>query len=173
MMLDAVGLAELRAQARRDEVQGRFAQRGSLDGIKRAFLRTAVLLEPALEQDREGRLAAGGRAQEEQQSPADIRSRSRGLEVVDDTPERLVDAEQFALEELAGLLRVAAALGGAAVPEQHVPDVFVAGANERRRALGQDVFQEIAERAFPALRAMFLAEPVQRIQKIRRTGPLF
>jgi hypothetical protein len=47
------------------------------------------------------------------------------------------------------------------MPEQHVPNVLVAGAYEANGADGQNVRQEIAEAAFPSLRAMLFAELVQ------------
>src|SRR6202044_3393552 len=103
---------------------------------------------------------------------SDIRAGRRRLEVVHHASERLVDAEQFALEELARFLGVAA-LARAAVPQEHVPDIFVAGPNVARRAFRQNVLQEIAEGSFPTLRAMLLAEAKQGIYKIRRSRPLF
>ena len=46
-----------------------------------------------------------GGPEQQQQSPSHIRSGGGGFEVVDHAPERLIDAEQFALEQLARLLR--------------------------------------------------------------------
>src|SRR2546430_9480029 len=50
-------------RSRGDEVQGVLAQRRAADGVQRALVGAAVFLEPALEQDRERRLAAGGRTE--------------------------------------------------------------------------------------------------------------
>jgi len=56
--LDAVGLAELRAQRMRNQVQRRLVHRATLDRIERAGLGLAVRLEAALEQNDHARLAA-------------------------------------------------------------------------------------------------------------------
>ena len=88
--------------------RGRFAQRRSLDGVQRTLIGAAVLLEPALEENGEGRFAPRWRPKQQQQPSSDVRSGGRGLEVIDHPPQRLIDAEQLALEELAGLLDVVA-----------------------------------------------------------------
>ena len=74
--------------------------------VQRALVRAAVLLEAALQQDRHRGLAAGRRAEQQQQAASDVGARRRGLEVVDDAPERLVDAEQLAPEEFARAARL-------------------------------------------------------------------
>ena len=100
--LHAVRVAELGAQAGGDEVERRLVHRRALQCVHRAFVGVAVLLEAALEQDRHRRLAARGRTEQQQQASADIGARGGGLEVVDDAAERLIDAEQLALEQLLG-----------------------------------------------------------------------
>src|SRR2546430_10459310 len=55
-------------RSRGDEVEGVLAQRRAADGVQRALIRAAVFLEPALQQDRERRLAAGGRTEQDRKS---------------------------------------------------------------------------------------------------------
>ena len=166
-MLDTVGLAELGAQARRNEIQGRFAQRRALDRVQRALVGAAVLLEPALQQDRERRLAARGRPEQQQQPPSDVRAGRRRLEVVDHATERLVDAEQLALEELARLLSVVC-LRSRGRARAACPRCIRGWCECRPRgASARMSVRKSLRRAFPALRAMLLAELVQRIQEIR------
>ena len=97
---DAIAFAKLRPQTRRNEVQRALAQRRTPDGIQGTLIGAAVFLEAALQENGHRRLAAGGRAQQQQQAPANIRAGGGGLEVFHDTRQRLVDAEQLALEEL-------------------------------------------------------------------------
>ena len=169
---DAVGVAKLGAQAGRNDVQGRLAQRRALDGIERPLVRAAVFLEAPLEQDGEGRFAAGRRSQQQQEPSPHIGSRGRGLEIIHHASQGLIHAEQLALEQLAGFLDIVT-LRITAVPQKHVPDVLVTGAREGRRARGQYVGEEICESSLPALRAVLLAESVQRVQEIRWTGLFF
>src|SRR6185312_13951408 len=146
LYIDAVALAELRPQARRDEIEGTLPEWRALDGIECAIVRAAVLLETALEQDREGGFASRGRSEEQQQPPAHIRARSRGLEVFDDARERLVDTEQLALEELARLQGFRCLwIRALPMPAQHVPDVLMARACEGCGALGEDRLQKVPE----------------------------
>ena len=70
--LDAVGLAELRAQRVRHEVQRRFVHRAAVDRVERAGVGVAVFLQAALEQDHHARLAARRRPEQQQQAPADF-----------------------------------------------------------------------------------------------------
>ena len=113
----------------------------------------------------------GGPSSNKQPSPHIGARRSR-LEVIDHPTQRLIDAEQLAFEQLAGFLDVVA-LGIAAVPEKHVPDVFVARAVKAAGRVGRTWVKKSPRRSLPALRAVFLAESVQRIQEIRRTGLFF
>src|SRR2546430_8981070 len=143
------------------------SQRRAADGVQRALVGAAVFLEPALEQDRERRLAAGGRTEHQQQPPADIGSGGRGLVVIDDTRQRLIDTKELALEQLARAhVLGSVGLRGAPMPAQHVPDVFMTGAGERHRMAGQDVGQKLTERAFPALGAVQAAEGAQGIDEV-------
>ena len=147
----AVALAELRPQAGGNEVQRILAQRRAADGVQRALIGAAVFLEPALEQDGERRLAAGGRPEQQQQAPPDVGAGGGGLEVVDHARQRLVDAEQLALEQLARALVLGGFGGcGAAVPAQHVPDVLVAGAGECHGVAGQDRRRGSRRRCLPS-----------------------
>src|ERR1700731_1628423 len=94
-------------------------------------------------------------------------SSSRGLEVVNDTRQRLIDTKQLAPEQLARAhVLGGVGLRGAPKPAQHVPDVFMTGAGERHRMAGQDGAQKLAERTFPALRAVQLAEGAQSIDEV-------
>ena len=99
--IDAVALAELGAQARGNEIQRILAQRRALDGVQRALVGAAVFLQAALQQNGQGRFAARRRAEQQQQSTADIGAGGGRLEVIDHARQRLVDAEQLALEQLA------------------------------------------------------------------------
>jgi len=117
----AVAVTKLGPQAGGDEVQGVLAQRRAADGVQRALVGAAVFLKPPLQQDGERRLAARGRTQHQQQPPADIGTGGRGLEVVDDTRERLIDTKQLALEQLARAhVLGGVGLRGAPMPAQHV-----------------------------------------------------
>src|SRR5487761_1006866 len=51
------------------------------------------------------------------------------------------------------------------MPAEHVPDVLVARACQPRGIRGQDVGEELAERAFPALRPVQSAEGAQRLDE--------
>ena len=102
--VDAVASRGTRPQARGNQIERDLAQRRALDRIQRPLIGAAVFLEPALEQDRQRRLAARGRPEQQQQPPADVGAGGGGLEVVDDARQRLVDAEQLALEQLARAL---------------------------------------------------------------------
>src|SRR3982751_3972160 len=98
--VDAEGLAEWRAQRVRHEMQRRLVHRAALDRVQRAGVGEAVGLQAALEQDHHARLATRGRAEQEEQSPADLGARARGLEVVDDSLYRVIDSVKLVLEEL-------------------------------------------------------------------------
>ena len=110
------------------------------------------------------RLAAGGRPEQQQQAPADVGAGGRGLEVVDYALERVVDAEQLVLEELAAepTLAVVEALGA-----HHVPDVLVAGAGEAARVVREDLLEEAGESSRPVRRAVLLGEIAQRPEEVR------
>ena len=146
---------------------GILAQRRAVDGVQRALVGAAVFLEPALQQDRQRRLAARGRPEQQQQPAADIGAGGGGLEVVDDARQRLVDAEQLALEQLARAHALGGVrLAGAAVPAQHVPDVFVAACAPAPPDWRAGCWREIAEGAFPALRAVQAAEGAQGLDEV-------
>ena len=74
-------------------------QRGALQRVQRALVGVAVFLQTALEQDHQGGLAAGGRAEQQQQATADVGAGARRLEVVDDAVQGGIDAVQLALEQ--------------------------------------------------------------------------
>jgi hypothetical protein len=167
---DAVGVAELGAQAGRYQVQRRFVHRRALQRVHRTFVGVAVLLQATLEQDRHCRLAAGRGSEQQQQPAADVGARSSGLEVVDYAAERFVDAEQLALEQFfgaGGLTAVGctAVSGGGRIvlaePAEHVPQVFMAGARQLPPVARHDRAQELAECAGPVLRTV---EPAVRAQ---------
>ena len=141
--VDAVRRAELRPQARRDQVQRRLVQRRALQRVQRAVVGVAVLLEAALQQDHERRLAARRRPEQQQQPSADVGARGRGLEVIDDALERAVDAEQLAGEQCGGrsARRCPVARSTArrvAIRAQHVVDVLM----RRARQLARDLWEE-------------------------------
>jgi len=100
--------------------------------------------------------------QQQQEPVSHVGSRGSGLENPPPT-QRLIHAEQLAFEKLAAFRTSSPRI--AAVPEKHVPDVFVTRACEGRWARRQDVGQEVAETSLPALRAMFLAESVSESKK--------
>ncbi len=111
-------------------------------------------------------LPPDGGPEQQQQASADIGAGGGGLEIIDDARQRLIDAEQLALEQLPRPRALSGVgLRGAPMPAQHVPDVFVAGARQRRGVRGQDVGEKLAEGAFPALRAMQSAEGAQRLDE--------
>ena len=101
--LDAVGLAELaRAGCAGTRLQRRLVHRASPASAYSAP--SSVWLyssSPRLSRITMRRLAARRRTEQQQQAPADVGAGGRGLEVVDDALERLVDAEQLALEQRA------------------------------------------------------------------------
>jgi hypothetical protein len=91
----------------------------------------AVFLDAALQENGHRRLAAGGRTEQQEKTPTDVRARGRALEIIDYSRKRRIDPEQLALEKRA---RAAVGLGLAATePAEHVPEVFVAGAGEYAR----------------------------------------
>jgi hypothetical protein len=129
--LDAELLAEFGAQGRRHDVKRRLVQRGARESVDRAGVGMAVFLDAALQENRHRRLAAGGRTEQQEKTPTDVRARGRALEIIDYSRKRRIDPEQLALEKRA---RAAVGLGLAATePAEHVPEVFVAGAGEYAR----------------------------------------
>ena len=156
--LDAVGFAERRPQRVRNEMQGRLVHRTALDRVQGACVGAAVLLKPALEQDHQRGLASRGRPEEQEQPATDFGAGAGRFEVVDETLEGLVDAEQFVLEELAAETTFVVHV---ALRANHVPDVLVAAAANAFRIGRNDGLEKLGECAGPMRRAMVLAELVQ------------
>jgi len=163
--LDAVGLAELRAQRMRNQVQRRLVHRAAVDRIERAGIGLAIGLEAALEQDDHARLAARRRPEQQQQASANFGTGARRLEVVEHATDRVVDAEELVLEELAAELAVGEALVES-VGAQHVPHVLMAGAYDALGIGAEHTLEEIGERAAPARGAMILGELDERLKKV-------
>jgi hypothetical protein len=162
--VDAVGRAELAAHRVRHEVQRRLVHRAAVDAVERAGVGMAVLLQAALEEDHHARLAARGRAEQQQQAPANFGTRGRGLEVTDHPLDGVVDTVKLVLEQAtaevsAGVLE---ALGA-----HHVPDVLVAGAGDGARFGGEHGLQEAREGARPVRRAVLLGEIAERAHQAR------
>ncbi len=131
------------------------------DRIQGAFVGAAVLLEPALQENRQRRLPARGRPEQQQQAPSDVGAGRGGLEILYNAPEGLIDPEKLPAKQRLGFLRIAWLGTCMPAPAQHVPDVLMARAREGRRALREDVLQELGERTFPALCAVQTAERAQ------------
>jgi hypothetical protein len=134
----------------------------TLDRVQRAGIGVAVLLDAALEQDDKRGLTSRRRPEKQEQPASDLGSGARGLEIVDEPLEGLVDAEQFVLEkrtaEATLVVRVA-------LRADHVPDILVAAAADALRIRGYDRFEEFAKRAGPVGGTMILAEFVQGTEK--------
>ena len=131
--------------------------RRALQRVHRTFIGEAVLLEAALEQNGHRGFAARGWTQQQQQSTTDIRAGGGCFEVIHDATERLIDAEQFALEQFfrAGRLAIGVAVRTrTAIPVEHVPQILMTGARELARIAGNDGAEEFAERAGPVLRTV-------------------
>ena len=97
--LDAVGLAELARSVCGTRCSGDSCTGQPWIGVERAFVGMAVFLEAALQQDDDARLAARGRAEQQQQAAADFGAGAGRAEVVGDASERFVDAEELVLEQ--------------------------------------------------------------------------
>src|SRR3989442_4760743 len=162
--LDAVGLAELRAQRVRDEMQRRLVHRAAVDRVERARVGLAIGLEAALEQDHHARLAARGRPEKQQEPAADFGAGARRLEVIDDTRDRVVDSKELVLEKLTAEL---AADVVETVGAQHVPGVLLARAHDTLGIGAEYAFEEFRQRAVPARGAVILGELDKRFEKIR------
>jgi hypothetical protein len=152
--LDAVGGAELAAHGVRHEMQRRLVHRAAVDAVQRARLGMAVGLEAALEQDHHARLAARGRAEQQEQAPANLGAGARRLEIILHALQGLVDAEELVGEELA--------LGA-----HHVPHVLVARARDGARVSREYGFEELGESSGPVRGAMLLGELAQRTDEAR------
>ena len=154
--VDAVGGAKARPHARGNQVQRRLVQRRALQRVQRAVVGVAVFLEPALHQNHERRLAARRRSEQQQQAPADVGTRGRRFEVIDDSFERAIDAEQLAGEQRCRRRR-RLQRGGAFTPRrvairaQHVVDVLMRRARQLGRILGENFVQELCKSATPVL----------------------
>src|SRR4026208_2409291 len=93
---------------------------------------------PALER-------AGGGRDQQQQPAADLGARGRGLEIVGDALEGIVDAVELVLEQ--SLLRA-----------HHVPHVLVARAGDAAAVDGEHALEEARERAGPVRGAVLFGK---------------
>jgi len=160
--VDAVGLADLAAQRVRHQVQRRFVHRAAVDRIKRPGVGVAVLLQAPLEEDHERGLAAGGRPQQQKEPSANLGTRRGGLEIIDQTLDRVVDAVELVLEKLTAPASLAVV---EALDAHHVPDILMAGTGDAARVGRENPFEEAGKVPGPACGAMLLAELRQRLEQ--------
>ena len=160
----AVGLAELAAQRMRNQMQRRLVDRATLDGVERALVGVAVLLEPALQQDDERRFAARRRPEQQQQAAPDLGAGRGRAEIVDDASDRIVDPEQLVLQQRAAERVVVVAL---ALPAHHVPHVLVAAARGLRGIGLDDALEERRERSRPVTRLVLAREADEGVDELR------